>query len=161
MQKTLQNGWIPLQRNIQENFLHPLAQGRKFSEFEAYLDLLLNITHQEYKHRVNGQTIIVPQGAIAITSLSLSNRWKWCRERVSKYLKMLEKEQFVTLTKNNPKSRKSLTILKFNDNKAFRGRKNFQPASRATKGATTNQSHNNKINKINKIDNYLEIMKGN
>lgn len=90
-------GYISLHRKIQNHWLWP--KDRPFTEFEAWVWLLLNAVHATHKERVNGRLITLNQGEIATSERSLSRIWGWSRRRASGFLKSLE-EAGMILTQN-------------------------------------------------------------
>ncbi|WP_233641473.1 hypothetical protein [Staphylococcus haemolyticus] len=94
-------GWISLHRSIQNHWL--FKEKRKFSRFEAWIDLLLLVNHTESKIMVDGELIIVKRGQ-RITSLrQLRERWNWSITKVNNFLKALEDETMIELKKDTKK----------------------------------------------------------
>lgn len=155
-------GWISVHRKIQTHWLYPKEQNRKFTQYEAWQDLLLSVSHKPIKHVVNGELVNVPCGGFVVTETSLSNRWLWCRKTVRKFLRLLVSEKMVTLEKINPKSRKSCTILKLNNYLLYQDISAVQVtkkiASNATTETMTKVSHNNNDNNLNNNEDYLKIL---
>jgi len=138
------SGYISIYRQIEDNFLHPLKQDRKFTSYEAWIDLISKAYFRDTKKLIQGKIILIKRGCFDTSTLQLSERWKWHRNTTEKFLKLLEKEQMITRTKINSKNQKSCTILKINKYEEFQNKVN----SGCTTECTTECTPNNKENKI-------------
>ena len=86
------SGWIKLHRKIQDN---PLWTCEPFTRGQAWVDLILLANHKDsffYKRNVK---VDVLRGQVGRSEVELSDRWKWSRSKVRKYLNDLEKGQQV------------------------------------------------------------------
>lgn len=97
-------GWISLHRKIKDNWLW--QRKRVFSEFEAWIDILLSVNHAPAKVSINGQLIEVKEGEILTSILKLSEAWQWSRGKVTRFLDKLESEQMI-----NQKRTSKYTLL--------------------------------------------------
>lgn len=94
-------GWISLHRSIQKHWL--FEEKRKFSRFEAWIDILLMVNHTDNKIMHDGDLITVKRGQ-RITSLrQLGERWSWSITKVDKYLKTLESDGMLVVKKDTKK----------------------------------------------------------
>ena len=91
-------GWIKLHRKISDNRLWTCEP---FTRGQAWIDLLLLASHQDSFFYVRGIKINVERGQLAWGEVKLSERWKWSRTKLRKFLKELEKEQQIIQQKNN------------------------------------------------------------
>lgn len=112
-------GYFSISRKIQESWIHPQNQNRKFSEFEAWFWLIQNAYYFCTEKKLNGKIITVPRGYLDKTVEQLSIRWRWDRRTTEKFIKLLEKEEMVKRYKINPKSKKSCTLIKLNNYNAL------------------------------------------
>jgi len=96
----MNQGWIKLHRKITEHWLY--QEKRTFSKFEAFQDLLLHTNHAPNKFIIKGELISLEAGQSARSQVTLAQTWNWSRKKVSNFLKLLEKDQMITLktTKN-------------------------------------------------------------
>lgn len=83
-------GWIKLHRQICENELW-LAES--FTKGQAWVDLLLNANHEEKSFWVRGIEVRVKRGQIAWSELTMASRWLWSKNKVRRFLNMLETKQ--------------------------------------------------------------------
>lgn len=92
-------GWIALHRKIQENFLW--NESRKFSKAEAWIDILMEAQHSEKPQEVAfGMTVLTCNYGESLKSIATwAKRWKWSRNKVYRFLEMLEKCGMI-VTKN-------------------------------------------------------------
>lgn len=76
-------GWIKLSRSLLE---HEIWLCEKFTKGQAWVDLLLMTNHKDAKIVISGSIETVKRGSL-ITSISkLSDRWKWNRRTVRRWL---------------------------------------------------------------------------
>lgn len=86
-------GWIKLYRKIQESWLW--KEKRKFSKFEAWIDILLQANHKNTKIIINFKVVQVKKGSFITSETKLAQKWKWDRSTVRRFLEMLEKEKMI------------------------------------------------------------------
>ena len=87
------NGWIKLHRGIVN---HDLWTSERFTFGQAWIDLLLNANFEPKPAVVNGMSFMVQRGQIAWSQTTMSERWKWNRKRVKRFLDELEMEGMIT-----------------------------------------------------------------
>jgi len=83
-------GWILLHRKLSNNKLWTCEP---FTRGQAWVDLLLLASHTESFFYVRGNKVNVKKGQIAWSEVNISQRWKWSRTKLKKFLNDLEKEQ--------------------------------------------------------------------
>lgn len=88
-------GWIKLHRQLLES---DLWRSEAFSKGQAWVDLILLANHKDSFFYKRGVKIDVKRGQLARSSVELSDRWKWSRSKVMKFLKDLKKEQQISIT---------------------------------------------------------------
>lgn len=91
-------GWIKLHRGLLDN---DLWKSEPFSRGQAWVDLLLLANHKESFFYKRGNKVIVKRGQVGRSSVELSDRWKWSRTKINKFLKDLEKEQQIITHKSS------------------------------------------------------------
>ncbi|MEB8265136.1 DnaD domain-containing protein [Mammaliicoccus sciuri] len=95
-------GWISLHRSIENHWLY--EEDRKFSKFEAWIDLLLMVNHKDNKTIMDGKLVTVKRGQ-RITSLrKLGDRWKWSLTKVDSFLRLLEQDKMIVVKKDTKKT---------------------------------------------------------
>jgi hypothetical protein len=102
-------GWIKLHRSISDN---DLWTSEPFSRGQAFVDLILLASHKDSFFYKRGVKVQVKRGQLAWSESSISERWKWSRNKVRKFLKDLEKEQQIEQQKSQVIS--VITITNYN-----------------------------------------------
>lgn len=87
-----QKGWISMYRKIVDNWIYPTNEKRKFTKFEAWMDILLMVNHEPKKIPFGTDVITVERGQRITSVKGLAERWKWSRTKTDNFLKTLEKE---------------------------------------------------------------------
>ncbi|MCE4983396.1 DnaD domain protein [Staphylococcus epidermidis] len=148
-------GWISLHRSIQKHWL--FEEKRKFSRFEAWIDILLMVNHTDNKIMHDGDLITVKRGQ-RITSLrQLGERWSWSITKVDKYLKTLESDGMLVVKKDTKKT--VLTVVNYDDYQdgdfKKRHRKDSEKTEKKHRSNTekTQKKTNNNDNKENNENN--------
>lgn len=103
-------GWIKLYRQIQDN---EMWDGKKepFDHRSAWIDLLLLANHKD-KDLLFGNQIITVKAGQKITSLvALAERWNWSRNKVRRYLGVLQELQMIDRKSDNKKT--LITIVNY------------------------------------------------
>ena len=92
------DGWVKLHRKLSDN---PIWFSEKFTRGQAWVDLILLANHKDGYFYKRGVKINVKKGQVGRSEVELSDRWKWSRSKVRKFLKDLEKEQQIEQHKTN------------------------------------------------------------
>ena len=87
------SGYMPIYRSIQEHWLW--ESDEPFDIRSAWVDLLLSVNHEDRKINVGREIVTVHAGQMWTSYVKLANRWKWSRERVYRYIKMLKNDGMV------------------------------------------------------------------
>ena len=103
-------GWIKLHRKIQECWIW---QEKPFDKGRAWVDLILSAMHRDKKLLIDNEIIVIERGTFMTSILKLSERWGWSRNKVMRFLDVLESEQMLN-TKRTPKGT-LVTIVKYED----------------------------------------------
>jgi hypothetical protein len=103
----MQQGWIKLHRQIMDNPLY--KQKRKFSKFEAWIDILLSVNHKEGKVLIDYSVETVKRGEFITSEVKLANKWNWDRKTVRKFLTLLQQEEMIL--KSSTKRWTSITVI--------------------------------------------------
>lgn len=81
-------GWISLHRSIENHWL--FKENRKFSKFEAWIDILLMVNHKDKKFILGNELVFVKRGQKITSIRKLCERWSWSNNKVKNFLKLLE-----------------------------------------------------------------------
>lgn len=146
-------GWISLHRQIMSHWLYPSNESRKFTRYEAWLDLLLFATHKEIETMVQGKLEKVQRGCFVSSELQLSLKWSWDRKTVKKFLAELKKYDMISCSKINTKNAKSCTMYKINNYEDFQDNSSQESPTKAPTKYPMESPLNNNDNNENK---YIE-----
>lgn len=102
-------GWIKLHRNIQESKLW--TDEEPFDRRSAWVDLLLMANHEDKKVIIKGQIVTVKRGQRVTSLYKLATRWRWSRDRVRRYLTLLESDNMITRESDSNKT--TITIVNY------------------------------------------------
>lgn len=132
-------GWIKLHRSIQESWIW---NDEPFTKGQAWVDLILLANHEDKKVPFKGEIVICKRGTVNRSVMSLAERWKWSRKKVSNFLKILEFDGMVT-TKCTTKGT-TITLVNYD-------KFQIRVATEGTTEGTTKEQRRN-INKNEKND---------
>lgn len=124
------NGWIKLHRKIKDNWIWEDP-----AMFQAWIDILLMVNHQDKKIKVNGQLTTIKRGEKLTSILKLAERWGWSRKRVMRFLDLLEEDGMCT-TKRTPNG----TTLKVSNYAEYQGFKSVKGTTNDTTNDTADDT---------------------
>lgn len=93
------SGWIKLHRQIQECFLWRIKE--PFDKRSAWIDLLLLMEHQNKNLMIDGKIETIKRGSYMLSIEKLCDRWMWSRNKVKRYLDVLEREHMIVTRRTN------------------------------------------------------------
>lgn len=109
-----EKGWIKLHRKILDCWIW---QDKPYDKARAWVDLLLLAMHHDKKILIDEKIVVISRGSFLTSIVKLSDRWGWSRNKVSRYLQLLENEQMLN-TKRTPKGT-LVTIVKYENYQVF------------------------------------------
>lgn len=130
-------GWIKLWRKFADD---PLWISEPFTKGQAWVDLLLMAQGTENTIFKNGKFMEFQPGTVYKSILELSKRWKWSRNKVSRFLKSLENETMVE-TKSDTTNGTKITIENWEVYQG-RGQQTKQRRERKSDNSRTTDGHN-------------------
>lgn len=95
-------GWIKLHRKVKSHWL--FTEKRTFTKFEAWIDLLLEVNHKDNKFMLGNELVEVKRGQTITSIRLLCERWNWSNTKVTKFLKMLETDEMLTVKSDTKKT---------------------------------------------------------
>lgn len=142
----MEEGWVSIYRKFQEHefWLEP----RKFSKAEAWLYLIFQANHKGKKWFCGSELVFVERGSLITSMVKLSEKWKWDRRTVKKFLEYLESSKMCTVKYTTKYT--SITIVNYDFYQ-----NNVQPNVQQKH----NQIHNKMYTNNNVINNILNIYK--
>lgn len=84
-------GWIKLHRKIIDNWIWDDPE-----KLRAWLDILLMVNHEDKQIPFNGHIKTIHRGEKLTSLAKLADRWKWTRNRVSRFIDLLCEADMVT-----------------------------------------------------------------
>lgn len=127
-----------------------LYKEKPFDKCRAFIDLLLLANHSEKKINFGGKPTPVKSGQYLTSIEKLSDRWGWSRNKVKRFLDVLENDNMIITERTN--RRTSITIvnyciyqgLEFQDEPTHEP--SVEPTIEPTDGQETNQLVNQQTN---------------
>jgi len=102
-------GWIKLHRSITNHWLY--TEKRKFSKFEAWNDILLNVNFTPAKTIIKGKLIHINRGESIKSLENWGKRWSWDKSAVKRFLELLKKDNMIELKNETVTTR--LTVCNY------------------------------------------------
>ena len=102
-------GHHPIHRSILD---HWLWKKKPFAYGQAWLDLILLANHADSKIIIKSQLVYVKRGQVCRAKKTLAKRWGWTRNRVQRFLKILENDTMVTFKSGHLTT--VITLLNYN-----------------------------------------------
>lgn len=134
----MQQGWICIHRKIRECFIW---NEEPYDKAHAWIDLLLRANHHNKKIMVNGHIKVITRGQFHTSIALLAEQWGWSRNKVYRFLKVLETEQMITTESNKGGTSNGTTITIVNYNN-YQDKGNTDGTSNGTSDDTTSETTN-------------------
>lgn len=138
---TKDRGYISIHRSIMEN---PLYFVEPFCRSMAWIDLLLLANHKNSSFSIRGNVVVVPRGSLAYSMETLAQRWRWSRNKVKRYLNVLETAQQVKQQKTH-----LITLITIVNYKKYQDRRTVNDTTDGPQTAHR-RTHLNNDNNVNK-----------
>ena len=103
-------GWILLHRTLLDHWVY---KEKCFSDFHAWIDLLLIAEHTTHKQMWRGSLTTFTRGDVCLSITQLGNRWNWSRGKVKRFLIQLEEDGMIHL--NVHPNRTVVTIVNYDN----------------------------------------------
>ena len=159
----MMEGWISLHRKILENPI--LNRSRTYSNFEAWIWLLIKANHKDNKFLLGTDLINVKKGDIVTSEKKLCKRFRWSNSKLRNFLKLLEKDQMITLETTSKAT--YISICNYGTYQesqiAKKSQKNRKSIANKSEKNTNNNSNNvNNVNNVNKkitLQDFQDLLK--
>ena len=99
-------GYILLYRDIQDN---DLWTSDTFSKGQAFIDLLLMANHEEKTFILGNEVVKAEVGSVITSEGKLMERWKWGKEKLRRYLMILEELEMI---ERIPDRKKTVIVIR-------------------------------------------------
>jgi len=146
------DGWISLHRKILENPI--LNRSRVYSNFEAWIWLLLKANHKDNKFMLGSELVKVKKGSMITSQKKLCRQFRWGNSKLRSFLKVLQKDKMILLETNTQSTH--ITICNY---------ETYQDKQTANKSRTNHEqitdklrtNTNNNDNKVNNVNNNKRV----
>ena len=150
----MNDGWIKLYRRIKDNWLY--KEKRKFSRFEAWIDLLLEANHKDNRFPLGNKIVECKRGQIITSVRKLCDRWGWSNTKINNFLILLQNENMIAFFSDAEKT--VITIENYdmyqNANDAETTQERRESDTKTTREHTNKNDKNVKNDKKNIISDY-------
>lgn len=102
-------GWIRVYRKLEDNVLW--KNNEPFDRRSAWIDLLLMANYKDNEMLFDGKPFVVKCGQCLTSVRKLGVKWSWSKDRVLKFLRLLESIGMITKTSTN--KRTLITIVNY------------------------------------------------
>ena len=145
-------GWISIHRKIQQSDIW--LDKEPFDKRSAWIDLIMMANHEDRQVMFNGKFIEVKRGE-KITSLKqLSERWRWSRSKVKRFLNLLESGSMIELkTKQRYTSYKVVNYNVYQNEDISKRNEVETNLKQSRNEVETKANTNNNINNYNNVNN--------
>jgi hypothetical protein len=85
-------GWVKIHRALAK---HDLWLAEPFTYGQAWVDLVINTNHAPGSFMVKRQRVSLERGQIGWSEITMTERWKWSRGKVRRFLKRLSSDGMI------------------------------------------------------------------
>jgi len=139
-------GYISLHRKIQDCWIW---EDKPFDRRSAWIDLLLLAAYKDTKQMVDGDLVEVHRGQYVTSIRRLADRWGWSKDKVSKFLMLLERDGMLQRTAS--KKRTLLTLVNYGFYQDDQDKEKTVTGQSADSDRTVSGHKNNNENNDNNI----------
>jgi len=87
-------GWVQLHRKLAD---HPVWTRERFTRGQAWVDLILLASYQDHIVVQGNRAVTVKRGQVLTSQVTLAKRWRWNRETVRAFLRLLNSLNMVAI----------------------------------------------------------------
>ena len=106
----MDKGWIKIHRKILDCSIWNSRE--PFDKRSAWIDILLSASHKDLNLMIGGINEKIPRGSFMFSIEKLCDRWGWSRNRVKRFLALLECEQMIETKRTNKGT--LISVLNYN-----------------------------------------------
>lgn len=144
-------GWICLHRKIREcDFIW---DDKPFSKGQAWIDLLLQVNHEDKEIMFNGSYKKIERGQTLTSLTKLSEQWGWSRKKTTKFLNELKMAQMLDLKSDNKST--TVTVINYSLYQDMGTAKEPQKNRKRTSEEHQRNTNNNDITTTNNENNDI------
>ena len=146
------NGWISLHRKILENPI--LNRSRVYSNFEAWIWLLLKANHKDNKFMLGSELVKVKKGDMITSQKKLCKQFRWGNTKLRNFLKVLQKDGMIALESTTQATYISICNYESYQDSQISNKTQTKPKQHTH---NTRTKTNNNVNKDNNVNNVNKI----
>ena len=153
----MMDGWISLHRKILENPI--LNRSRVYSNFEAWIWLLLKANHKDNKFMLGSELVKVKKGSMITSQKKLCRQFRWGNSKLRSFLKVLQKDKMLLLETNTQSTQITICNYDTYQDKQISNKPQTNHKQTANKLRTNTNNKDNNVNNVNNIitnKEYLE-----
>ena len=147
-------GWIKLHRSIHNHWI--FKEKRKFSKFEAWIDLLLLVNHKDNTFLLGNELTRCKRGMYITSIRELCSRWNWSNSKVRNYLNLLKDEKMIRYFSDTKKT--AITIENYNYHQDDTLKKDTQKHYKSITEKFPKHTNKNDKNDKNEKEIYIPIV---
>lgn len=140
--------YIPISRRLFEHQLW--SEERKFSRFEAWLDMIQSARFEDTKQLIGNRFIVVKRGQMLVSLRFLASRWQWSTKKVNSFLDLLIQDKMITKETPKETGQTVVTICNYDKYNYQLGCDETPKKQEGNSKETPWKQQGNKINKDNK-----------
>ena len=88
-------GWFKVDRSIKDHWLW--KDNEPFDKRSAWIDLIMMANIKDFKTHYKGKLVMRKRGDVNTSTRFLAERWGWSRNKVIRFLRLLESDEMVSL----------------------------------------------------------------
>jgi len=142
----MDKGWIKLSRQIQEHWIWSDPE-----KLKAWIDIILMANHEAKKVEMRDGLITIKRGQFVTSIDKLAKRWGWSKNRVYRFLSLLETDHMVQRKANA--YRTTITIVNYGK---FQDRQNGNGTTDGSSDETPNGSSDGSRTRMNKNEEEIK-----
>lgn len=146
-------GWISLHRTIEDHWLYP--KNRKFTKYEAWIDILLETNHSEQKVLIKGILLTCKRGESIRSMKEWAKRWNWSKSNVKRFFDLLKSDSMIDY--KNVQITTHLTVCNYDSYQDSRNATETQMERKRNANGTQVDTNNN-VNNSNNSNNGNKIL---
>lgn len=145
------SGWIKLHRKINDNPI--LKKGKTYSNFEAFIWLLLRVNYDNAKVIIGGEIYRLKQGQMITSKKKLMLVFNWGNSRLNTFLNLLEKDKMIEFKSNSKLT--MITICNYMDYQDSKSETNIKQIPNKYQ-TNTNKKNIKKNKRIYKEEDFIK-----
>ena len=106
----MDKSWVKIYRQLQQSAIW--VESSAFDRRSAWIDLIMMANIQNKQIIYQGQVLTIKRGQVYTSRRKLADRWHWSREKVNRFIKLLENLHMITLDKRTTNAT-LITIVKY------------------------------------------------